>query len=972
MPETSDPTVKEPSAGSDVAEPDLFICYAREQKPFVKALCKRLEADYGIWVDWKDIKPSREWLREIFNAIEEAPAFICVLSPDSAASEVVPMEMEHAVKNEKRIIPLVRVKPEADDPVEAWPAKIHDLNWIFATEQDEFEKAFGELLTAIESDWDWLEAHNHFRNEALKWKRAKRRRGMLISDKVELKAGETFLARPSPQHESPTPLEREFIKESRKWYRRKRILLASASVLVLVGTLLALGQIWLVRQGERIEALLTEAAKPEQPQSAKALWAAEAVRSSLALDNMYGRAVWPFFPQSKTVRAQKALLQVLPLIPEQLAEARLEEKLIGGAVHPLKKRMGAFGGQRLLVWDWDSGNPPREVPLSGHLAESDDISWAVFHPRGKLLAVLTQGGETFPIDIDSDTPQVGEPLHHEVGPEKLSMVETSGEVVLAATGYDGVEEWRERDGRFEKVRTKAHCYAEDEIGPDRVALSPDGRHMAVSVLLEDGLSSRVYLLERGADQPLQLLLPREGLIQVLAYSQDGDLLAIGGLSGVKVVEVRGRASGSIWEHQFIQGAPDPIRKDVLMTDPGDVVSADFSPDGSLVALGLSNFNAEVWDFRSNQPVLRIDHPGIVHTVAFQDAGNLATISQPGQLADPSLMASWSPLGSGERSRYTHDVSIGAMAYSGDGGRLVLCGRSSQASLWNSREGSGRLLISSGQANQILDCSVSPDGERVLLSTAGGAVLWTGQDTVATLIPGPGFSRAAWGRGGRLALGVNQSPPKVFLGQSAAADSFRELPIEGPEPIRSLVFSPDSEQLVLARGSRIELWSSLADQPLLQSQRSYDKPVADIAFGPRGRWLALAVDSRIRIWAPATEEERQLEAGGIVKDLAFDRDGLYLAGAVAFSAKVWQWRQGRLIAEIENDGRVAQVAFHPGSRERLLTVASKQTARSVLWHPQDLLDEACRRSVQKRLNGTPSAEIDPSQLSPTCPASDHGN
>ena len=91
----------------------VFISYSRRDKDFVGKLRDALSArKYDVWVDWKDIPPSTEWLNEIRGGIDGADAFIYLISPDSVSSEVCARELGHAVEQHKRIIPVVRRDPD--------------------------------------------------------------------------------------------------------------------------------------------------------------------------------------------------------------------------------------------------------------------------------------------------------------------------------------------------------------------------------------------------------------------------------------------------------------------------------------------------------------------------------------------------------------------------------------------------------------------------------------------------------------------------------------------------------------------------------------------------------------------------------------------------------------------------------------------------------------------------------------------
>jgi len=51
--------------------------------------------------------PPTAWLAEIYRGIEAANTFLFVISPDLAASKVCTLEIEYAVKYNKRLVPVV-------------------------------------------------------------------------------------------------------------------------------------------------------------------------------------------------------------------------------------------------------------------------------------------------------------------------------------------------------------------------------------------------------------------------------------------------------------------------------------------------------------------------------------------------------------------------------------------------------------------------------------------------------------------------------------------------------------------------------------------------------------------------------------------------------------------------------------------------------------------------------------------------
>ena len=134
---------------------DVFISYSRKNKDFVLKLHEALNK-FGKtdWVDWEDIPPAAPWSEEVKSAIESSDSFIFVISKDSAASSECRLEIENAVKQNKRLIPIVREK--VDD--KAVHEKLRIPKWIFFCEDDDFESSFAKLISAIDTDLEWVKA----------------------------------------------------------------------------------------------------------------------------------------------------------------------------------------------------------------------------------------------------------------------------------------------------------------------------------------------------------------------------------------------------------------------------------------------------------------------------------------------------------------------------------------------------------------------------------------------------------------------------------------------------------------------------------------------------------------------------------------------------------------------------------------------------------------------------------------------
>lgn len=219
----------------------VFISYSRKDKLFAEKLDSALEAvNLDAWIDWDDIPPTADWWVQIQKGIESADAFLFLLSPDSIKSEVCRDEIDHAVKNGKRLIPLV---VHEVDPVDVHPA-LTKLNWIFFRGQDDFTESLKKLEGGIHTDLEWVEAHTRLQVRAVEWERRGER--SLLLRGIDLREAEEQLTIAGQKDPLPTDLQRRYVLESRKRESRTRNLLLIVSAIVVV--VLTIASLIAVRQ----------------------------------------------------------------------------------------------------------------------------------------------------------------------------------------------------------------------------------------------------------------------------------------------------------------------------------------------------------------------------------------------------------------------------------------------------------------------------------------------------------------------------------------------------------------------------------------------------------------------------------------------------------------------------------------------------------------------------------------------------
>ena len=183
---------------------DVFISYSRRDIDFVRHLFDQLKArDREAWADWQDISPTADWLAEIYSGIEAANTFMFVISPDSVTSEICSLEIGHAVKHNKQLVPVMW--KDVDDVHQGRSAH----NWVFLRQEDAFETNFELLVDALDTDLDYVREHTRLLRSALEWEKNGRRTCAILRGQ-ELIVTEGWLAQSGSKNPQPANLHQEY------------------------------------------------------------------------------------------------------------------------------------------------------------------------------------------------------------------------------------------------------------------------------------------------------------------------------------------------------------------------------------------------------------------------------------------------------------------------------------------------------------------------------------------------------------------------------------------------------------------------------------------------------------------------------------------------------------------------------------------------------------------------------------------
>ncbi|MBN8579157.1 MAG: WD40 repeat domain-containing protein [Anaerolineae bacterium] len=233
----------------------------------------------------------------------------------------------------------------------------------------------------------------------------------------------------------------------------------------------------------------------------------------------------------------------------------------------------------------------------------------------------------------------------------------------------------------------------------------------------------------------------------LAFSPDGDHLAVGGTSGIYLFDTQQLSEPEfiqtdVWarsllflpqNNQLVAGLFDNTVKFWNITNPrslktldapnGWVRSIATSRDGSLIAAAADNDTIRIWQTGSDELKLVLNNLTGVRVVALSPDGTMIA----GALSDNTVRV-WK-VSNGELL-YTltgHKDWPRCLAFSPDGQILASCGFDRTIRFWNISDGS-LMRVLEGHKSSILGIAFSPDGQTIASGSVDQTVrLWNVSD-----------------------------------------------------------------------------------------------------------------------------------------------------------------------------------------------------------------------------------------------------
>ena len=582
----------------------IFISYSRKDIDYAQKIVDALaENDLGVWVDWNSIPGGEEWEQEIYRGIEEADAFLFLVSPDSVVSEMCKKETDHAVANGKRILPIVI----RDSKREIIPADIAKRNWIFCRDnQDNFNESIQNIREVINTNYEWLQGHTRLQLKALEWERRKDKKdtSRLLRGK-ELQEAEDKLAAVGIQMDpQPTELQRLYLLAGRRneEHQRRRIItgLGFGLIILAILALFAWGQRNYARASEKI-------AISEANQKATALVKEEAARATAQAEKERAEQqarislARQLSVQSQSVSESFPILSLLLAIEAVKATTDFNEPVVPEALQAMLDRLGSVGG----------------TPLPGHKA---GITMLAFSPTcgtdpnhcwfvaGNRDGTIRLWDLNF---LDQKTNSVVIRAHE----EEVTKIDISPDGHWLVTGgLDGVVRlWDLQATNPGAIPIEIENHLDTSVS--QVVFTPDGNHLITG----DYTALKMWDLKPFVSKEPSILA-RDSIVS-LAFSRDGRWFAAGGI-GFTVY---------LWD----LWSEDPASTEQDLWVGENIYALDFSLDGKWLAAGSEDNLARVWDLSNNgsvaDPLVLEGHLWPVITVGFTNDIVLLTGDREGNI-----------------------------------------------------------------------------------------------------------------------------------------------------------------------------------------------------------------------------------------------------------------------------------------------------------------------------------------------------
>jgi formylglycine-generating enzyme required for sulfatase activity len=189
----------------------VFISYSRrDSSDFAEEIVAGLElAGFAPFLDRHDIAAGEDWEARLGNLIRQADTVVFVVSPEAVKSERCTWEVNKALAETKRLLPVIfKPVPDADIPLE-----LQRRQFVHFDAGLGINRPLAQLAAALRQDLDWIREHTRLGELAGRWE-ARGRPDWLLLRGDDLVSAQSWADKRKPEAPAITDSIRAFIAAS--------------------------------------------------------------------------------------------------------------------------------------------------------------------------------------------------------------------------------------------------------------------------------------------------------------------------------------------------------------------------------------------------------------------------------------------------------------------------------------------------------------------------------------------------------------------------------------------------------------------------------------------------------------------------------------------------------------------------------------------------------------------------------------
>lgn len=554
-----------------------------------------------------------------------------------------------------------------------------------------------------------------------------------------------------------------------------------------------------------------------------------------------------------------------------------------------------------LVKLWDCRQQRVVRVLTGH---GDEVNGLAFSPADNYLATASNDGTVRIWSLrDKSPPRVLEGMAQNW---VYTVAYSPDGKLLAAGGKDNVVWIWETDG-FQEMRRW-----EEPGSIEQLAFSRDGRWLDIACGSGELRRADVESSEAGS-QPLH---KAESKINAFVQFHDGKSIAWVDRDS-KHIQIANLESGKVWRR-------------IPYRDAHSILYLGISPDDRWLAVAWRDGVIQLVDLhRQQSDVLLHGHAGTAWCAKFAaDGERLLTAGEDGTVREWDLA---SALVRSRRVKFSTGDELRHSEVSPDGQWLAAEFASGKFTLWQTRDFRTQWVKQSigviGSERSLL--LFSPDGRQLFVACNTHSEPY-GRCELRSITVETGDERI-FGRWESHIRGLAVSPDNQWIavaihdGRIHVLDAHSGVSLQvieaSPNSLADVKFTQDGRYLVTTSTGPLQVWNTSA----WQKEEELAVPGVGsqlIALSPDGRWLATLSGNGGVLWDLPTRTPRLLVGNTYhVERLTFSPDSLTLAALSADTrVRLWDVRTARLLATIEDPGRMMDVRFLPNG-DLALTISA---------------------------------------------------